>query len=111
MRLFTEGHRRKQGQLRHPGETHERRYFRANGHEYGRWLEEGHDAVTGTSRGADTGCLYGLDAEHDPWRASAFACRACRHDNGLLGALQPIDLLFEDGDPGIRVLADRGGAC
>ena len=73
MRRFTECHRRKQGQLRHPGEAHERRYFRANGHECGRWLEEGYDAVTGTSRGADAGCLYGLDAEHDPGRASSLA--------------------------------------
>ena len=52
MRPFKECHRRKQGQLSHPGEADEGRYFRASGHEYGRWPEEGHDAVTGTSRGA-----------------------------------------------------------
>ena len=52
MRPFKECHRRKQGQLSHPGEADEGRYFRASGHECGRWPEEGHDAVTGTSRGA-----------------------------------------------------------
>ena len=56
MRPFKECHRRKQGQLSHPGEADEGRYFRASGHEYGRWPEEGHDAVTETSRGADAAC-------------------------------------------------------
>ena len=37
MRPFKECHRRKQGQLSHPGEADEGRYFRASGHEYGRW--------------------------------------------------------------------------
>ena len=64
MRPFKECHRRKQGQLSHPGEADEGRYFRANGHEYGRWPEEGHDAVTGTSRGADAGCFCGLNTQH-----------------------------------------------
>ena len=87
MRPFKECHRRKQGQLSHPGEADEGRYFRASGHEYGRWPEEGHDAVTGTSRGADAGCFCGLNTQHDPWRASAFAWRACGHNDGLLGPL------------------------
>ena len=65
MRPFKECHRRKQGQLSHPGEADEGRYFRANGHEYGRWPEEGHDAVTGTSRGASATHLYCLDTQHD----------------------------------------------
>jgi hypothetical protein len=47
-----ECHRRKQGQLSHPGEADEGRYFRASGHEYGRWPEEGHDAVTRRGRRA-----------------------------------------------------------
>ena len=66
MRPFKECHRRKQGQLSHPGEADEGRYFRASGHEYGRWPEEGHDAVTGTSRGADAG---GLDLVVNPQAA------------------------------------------
>jgi hypothetical protein len=28
---------------------------------------------TGTSRGANAGCLYGLNTQHDPWRASRLA--------------------------------------
>jgi hypothetical protein len=76
-----------QTELSHPGEANEGRYFRASGHEYGRWPEEGHDAVTGTSRGADRARLYGLHPQYDPWRASAFAWRTCSDDNGLLGAL------------------------
>jgi hypothetical protein len=107
VRPFKECHRRKQGQLSHPGEADEGRYFRASGHEYGRWPEEGHDAVTGTSRGADAGCFSGLDTQHDPWRASRLAWRTGGNDNGLLGALQPVDLLFELGDP---LLALRQGA-
>ena len=87
MRPFKECRRRKQGQLSHPGEADEGRYFRASGHEYGRWPEEGHDAVTGTSRGADAGCFCGLNTQHDPWRASALAWRTGGDDNGLLGAL------------------------
>jgi hypothetical protein len=38
---------------------------------------------------------------------SAFAWHTCGHNNGLLGALQPVDLLFELGDP---LLALRQGA-
>ena len=87
MRPFKECHRRKQGQLSHPGETDERRYFRANGHEYGRWPEEGHDAVTGTSSGADAECFRGLNTQHDPGRASRLAWRVGGDDDGLLGAL------------------------
>jgi hypothetical protein len=67
-------------------------YLRAGGHEYGRWPEEGHDAVTGTSRGADAGCFYGLNTEQDPWRATTLARRTGGNDNCLLGALRPVDL-------------------
>ena len=79
-------------------------YLRAVGQVYGssaanRKAGEAHDAVTGTSRGADAGCLYNLDTQHDPRRASALAWRTCRDDNGLLGALQPVNLLFEFGYP------------
>jgi hypothetical protein len=35
VRPFKECHRRKQGQLNHPGEADEERYFRASGHAYG----------------------------------------------------------------------------
>jgi hypothetical protein len=42
--------------------------------------------------------LCGLDTQHDPRRASAFAWRTCGHDNGLLGALEPVDLIFKFGD-------------
>ena len=87
MRPLKESHRRKQGQLSHPGEADEGRYFRANGHEYGRWPEEGH--VTGTSRGADAGCFCGLNTQHDPWQASAFAWRAGGDDNGLSARCSP----------------------
>ena len=51
------------------------------------------------SRGFHAARLYGLDAQHDPWRASSLAWRTRSDDNGLLGALEPIDLLFEFGDP------------
>jgi hypothetical protein len=51
-----------------------------------------------TSRGASATHLYCLDAQHDPWRASALACRAGRDDNGLFDPLQPVDLLFEFGE-------------
>ena len=39
---------------------------------------ETHDAFAGTSRGADAGCLYGLNTQHDPWRASSLAWRGAR---------------------------------
>ena len=55
-------------------------------------------AVTGTLRGADAACRYGFNTQHDPWRASSLAWRTGGGDNGLLGALQPVDLLFEFGD-------------
>jgi hypothetical protein len=76
-----------QTELSHPGEANEGCYFRASGHEYGRWPEEGHDAVTGTSRGADAECFCRLNTQHDPWRAPAFAWCTGSDDNGLLGAL------------------------
>ncbi len=36
--------------------------------------------------------------QHDPWRASVLAWRTGGDDNGLLGALQPLDLLIKLGD-------------
>jgi hypothetical protein len=51
--------------------------------------------------------LYSLHTQYDPWRTSALAWRTGGNDNGLLGALQPVDLLFELGDP---LLALRQGA-
>jgi hypothetical protein len=42
--------------------------------------------------------LYSLHTQHDPWRTSALAWRTGGDDNGLLGALQPVDLTFEFGD-------------
>ena len=36
--------------------------------------------------------------QHDPCRASALAWRTGGDDNGLLGALQPLDLLIKLGD-------------
>jgi hypothetical protein len=56
-------------------------------------------AVTGTSRGARSALLYNLHAKHCPRRASSLAWRTRSDDNGLLRALQPINLLFELGDP------------
>jgi class 3 adenylate cyclase len=47
---------------------------------------------------AVAGCLYGLNAQHDPRRASQLTWPTGCDDNGLLGALEPIDLLFELGD-------------
>ena len=44
-------------------------------------------AVTGISRAADAGRLYGLNAQHDPRQAPSLAWRTRSHDNGLLGAL------------------------
>ena len=60
---------------------------------------------TSSSCRLDGARLYSLHTQYDPWRASAFACRAGRDDNGLLGALQPVDLLFKLGDPPARALA------
>ena len=51
------------------------------------------------SRRADPRCLYGLNTQHDPGRASSLAWRAGGDDNGLLGALEPINLTFGLGDP------------
>src|SRR5262249_2100730 len=64
---------------------HDGRYFRASGHEYGRWPEQGHDAVTGTSRGASSMALtpntiHGGQATTR--RCSSHACRM-RRDEGL----------------------------
>ena len=47
---------------------------------------------------ADAGCLYGLNAQHDPWWAFALARHARSHDNGLLGALASVDLIFKFGN-------------
>ena len=41
-------------------------------------------AVTGTSRGADAECLYGLNSQHDPWQASSLAWRTGGDNDGLL---------------------------
>ena len=41
------------------------------------------------------GCLYDLSTQHDPRRASTLAWRIRTGDNGLLGALESVDLLFE----------------
>jgi hypothetical protein len=59
----------------------------------------GHDAVTGRSRGADAGCLYGLNTQHDPWRASSLAWRTGGDDDGLLGALQRVRFRAVTGRP------------
>jgi hypothetical protein len=37
----------------------------------------------------DAGCLYGLNTQDDPGRASRLAWRAGGNDNGLSAALQP----------------------
>jgi hypothetical protein len=46
---------------------------------------------------------YHLDpgemTQHDPCRASALAWRTGGNDDGLLGPLQPLDLLIKLGDP------------
>ncbi len=44
--------------------------------------------------------------QHNPSRAPVLALRTGCDDNGLLGALQPVDLLFKLGDPPARALAD-----
>jgi hypothetical protein len=52
--------------------------------------------------------------QHDPWRATALAWRTGGDDNGVLGALQPLDLLIKLGDArsrsGSRSLAARARA-
>jgi hypothetical protein len=55
-------------------------------------------ASPGHHTAVDIGCLCDLSTEHDPWRASALAWRTGGDDDGLLGALEPINLLFELGD-------------
>ena len=52
----------------------------------------------GTSRGADAGCLYGLNTQHNPWRASRLAWRAGGDDKAFLDAHQPVYFTFELGD-------------
>jgi hypothetical protein len=51
------------------------------------------------SRGFRAARLYGLNAQHDPWRASSLAWRTGGDNDGLLSALRPVDLLLEFGDP------------
>jgi hypothetical protein len=46
----------------------------------------------------DAGCLYDLSTQHDPWRASTLACRVRTDDDGLLGALESVDLIFKLGN-------------
>ena len=60
-------------------------------------------AVAETSRGEDAGCLYGLNTQHDPGRASSLARRTGGDDDGLLRALQPVDLTFESTSRGHAV--------
>jgi hypothetical protein len=65
------------------------------------WIERGEPeggevhgrCSPGHHAAADAGCLYGLHTQHDPRRASRLTWRAGCGDNGLLGALEPIDLL------------------
>src|SRR5262245_3673301 len=67
-------------------------------------------AVTGTSRGAEAGCLYGLNTQHDPWRASSLAWRTGGDDDGLLGAAAA-QCGFSPSRPRIRVepsILERG---
>jgi tripartite-type tricarboxylate transporter receptor subunit TctC len=44
-------------------------------------------------------CLCDLSTQHNPWRASALAWRIRTDDNGLLGALESVDLIFKLGNP------------
>jgi hypothetical protein len=60
-------------------------------------------AVPRTSRGADAAPPTAFTPQHDPCRASALARRTGGDDDGLLGALQPLDLL-EVGDPCSRLV-------
>jgi hypothetical protein len=62
---------------------------------------------TSCSCRSDAPRLYSLHPQHNPWRAAPLAWRTRSDDDGLLSALQPIDLLFEFGDP---LLALRQGA-
>jgi hypothetical protein len=55
-------------------------------------------AVTGTSRCADAGCLYGLNTQNDRWQASRLAWRACGDDEAFLDAHQPVYFTFKLGD-------------
>ena len=55
-------------------------------------------AVTGTSRCADAGCLYGLNTQNDRWQASRLAWRAGGDDKAFLDAHQPVYFTFELGD-------------
>jgi hypothetical protein len=52
--------------------------------------------------------LYSLHTQHDPCRASALAWSTSGDDNGLLGAPQPLDLLFELGDPLLALCQPSG---
>jgi hypothetical protein len=61
----------------------------------------------GASRGASTAFT-----QHDPCRASALAWRTGGDDDALLGALQPVDLLFKGGDPLLALAAsERLSVC
>jgi hypothetical protein len=63
-----------------------------------------------TNAAADAGCLYGLNTQHDPFRASSLAWSTRCDDNGLLAALEPIDFLFEFGDPLLAVRSISTGS-
>ena len=57
---------------------------RRTGRPRGAWsLSPGHHAA------ADAGCLYGLNTQHNPWRASSLARRTGGDNDGLLSALPP----------------------
>jgi hypothetical protein len=49
--------------------------------------------------------------QHDPWRASALAWRTGGDDNGLVGALQPLDLLIKLSDARSRSGIQRVAEC
>jgi hypothetical protein len=49
--------------------------------------------------------------QHDPCRASALAWRTGSDDDGLLGALQPLNLLIKLGDARSRSGSQRAAEC
>jgi hypothetical protein len=55
--------------------------------------------ITGTESNSLRTPSASLNTQHDPCRASALALHTGDDSNGLVGAPQPIDALFELGDP------------
>jgi hypothetical protein len=49
--------------------------------------------------------------QHDPWRATALAWRTGGDGNGLVGALQPLNLLIKLGDARSRSGSQRAAEC